>query len=117
MWMKVTVRATEALFFFDDSTHFHPSLSKICRPLWLPGISDWSVLFAAAADMTIILSGIGADVDNEPRKATGGRDNADFQILPKHVHWLLEQKRRVTEDGWRMGRDGWDQGVAVVSSL
>lgn len=78
---------------FDDSTHFHPSLSKICQALWLPGISDWSVLFVAA-DMTIILLGSSADVDNEPRQITRGMDNANFQILKRMFidYWSRKNK-------------------------
>lgn len=81
---------------FDDSTHFHPSLSKICQALWLPGISDWSVLFVAA-DMTIILLGSSADVDNEPRQITRGMDNANFQILKRmFIDYWSRKKQRVT---------------------
>lgn len=73
--MKVTARATEALMTTPPTSTLH-SLRSV-SPLWLPGISDWSELFAAT-DMAIILLGINADVDNEPRETIGTRDDSNF---------------------------------------
>lgn len=80
--MKVTARATEALLTTPPTSTLHSVRSVDLSGLL--GISDWSGLFVAAADMTIILLGISED--NEPRETTGGRDNANLQILSKHVH-------------------------------
>lgn len=50
-----------------------------------------------AADMTIILLGSSADVDNEPRQITRGMDNANFQILKRmFIDYWSRKKQRVT---------------------
>lgn len=57
-----------------------------------------------ATDMTIILLAISADVDNEPSEPTGGRDNANSQILSNNV--LIIGAKTKSDDGGRAVMDG-----------